>query len=144
MKHFSDYSVEDYIDDSLRMCDTLEKLYTQNHCCEHCSMNKGGCLPAAYFDTEDFFPSDIKKRTELVKEAVEKVQKWGKENPKKTYKDIMLEHFPKTDFYQLCVKKIFGRDANGVATDYQCECGYKCKDCWNAQYLGGMDERKNC
>ena len=72
--------------------------------------------------------------------AIEIVQKWSDEHPKKTYAQDFFEKFPKakggidgTPF--LCRQRIYG----GVplkGAEWECEeCDYTgtCKDCWNEQ-----------
>ena len=68
--------------------------------------------------------------------AVEIVEKWAKENPVKTYKDVLLEKFPNTKLYyegypKFCPSSIFNAKQDCPPLD--------CKDCWNREYKEDAD-----
>lgn len=71
---------------------------------------------------------------EDVKTAIETVQKWSDEHPKKTYAQDFFEKFPKAQSNSdgtplfVCRKRIYG----GVPPKSE-ECDYTgaCKNCWN-------------
>ena len=71
---------------------------------------------------------------EDVKTAIETVQKWSDEHPKKTYVQDFFEKFPKAQSNSdgtpllVCRKRIYG----GLPTKSE-ECDYTgaCKKCWN-------------
>lgn len=61
--------------------------------------------------------------------AVEIVQKWSDEHPKKTYAQDFFEKFPNAQNYAgvnpvVCRKKIYGGFKNG-------DCAEPCYKCWN-------------
>ena len=65
--------------------------------------------------------------------AVENLQKWSDEHPKKTYIQDFLEKFPKAQIDSdgspfACRKKLYG----GVRpNDKRCDRRETCKNCWN-------------
>ncbi len=67
------------------------------------------------------------------KKAVEIVEKWAKENPPKTYKDVLLEKLPnvkidKGGFPRICVSELFNTEK------YCNDVSINCRDCWNREY----------
>ena len=70
---------------------------------------------------------------EDAKTAVENLQKWSDEHPKKTYIQDFLEKFPKAQIDSdgspfACRKKLYG----GVRpNDKRCDRRETCKNCWN-------------
>ena len=70
---------------------------------------------------------------ETIKKAIEIVQKWSNEHPKKTYMQDFFEKFPKAQLDSdgtpfACRKKLYG----GVRpNDKRCDRREACKDCWN-------------
>ena len=70
---------------------------------------------------------------EYAETAIETVQKWSDEHPKKTYAQDFFEKFPKAQSKSdgtpfVCRKKIYG----GVRPAFE-DCDYTgtCKNCWN-------------
>ena len=66
-------------------------------------------------------------------QAVEIVERWAKENPVKTYKDVFLERLPnakidKGGFPRMCVSELFN------TKKYCNDVSINCKDCWNREY----------
>ena len=64
--------------------------------------------------------------TEKIEEAVEILQKWSNEHPKKTYAQDFFEKFPKAQAYSdgspfVCRKRIYGGKCPGEG----------CYKCWN-------------
>jgi len=58
--------------------------------------------------------------------AVEIVETWSKENPVRSYYDVMIEVFPKIDFNEItCIDEFLG-------TDTDCN-GDGCEKCWKAR-----------
>ena len=72
-------------------------------------------------------------RAEEIITAVENLQKWSDEHPKKTYIQDFLEKFPKAQIDSdgspfACRKKLYG----GVRpNDKRCDRRETCKNCWN-------------
>lgn len=70
---------------------------------------------------------------EDVKRAIEIMQKWSDEHPKKTYAQDFFEKFPKAQRHSdgapfACRKRIYG----GVPPkDKECDYTGACKNCWN-------------
>lgn len=63
------------------------------------------------------------------KRAIENLQKWSDEHPKKTYAQDFFEKFPNAQNYAgvnpvVCRKKIYGGFKNG-------DCAEPCYKCWN-------------
>lgn len=84
-------------------------------------MNKGGFVPI----TTDFEKNDAER-------AVEIVEKWSKEHPRKTILQDFLEKYPKAPMDE----KGFPKDVCPFALGYEeDDCGVyfadKCFDCWN-------------
>lgn len=99
----------DYLAERKRMCDAHDE-------CEHCPL--------------DDYCSGIALRVKNSKQAIEIVQKWSDEHPRKTYLQDFFEKFPnaKKDSYGLpssvCIKNIYGEKRN--------HCDDKnCVECWN-------------
>ena len=70
---------------------------------------------------------------EYAETAIEIVQKWNDEHPKKTYAQDFFEKFPKAQSGSdgspfVCRKTIYGR----ARPEFE-DCGYtgSCKECWN-------------
>ena len=63
--------------------------------------------------------------------ATEIIRKWSEEHPRKTYGDLVLEHFPNADLSILCPSMILGKEWD----DKNCKRFQKCVDCrkavWN-------------
>jgi len=67
-------------------------------------------------------------------QAVEIVEKWAKENPVKTYKNILLEKFPNTQLESDGTPDFCPNDIYGVKIK-PLEChDIECIDCWNREY----------
>ena len=108
-----------YLKEKNRMCDS----YEIKDFCDHCPLAEGNngtdldCIDLQYEHPE---------------KAVGIVEKWSKDNPRKTYKDDFLEKFPNalvTDMGQplACVKHIgYIKKCICEAPDYP-----GCLDCWN-------------
>lgn len=69
-----------FINEKVRMCDIFSSVV---HTCTGC--------PLAAFDGCDF---DDLVDQDRVEEAVELVEKWAKENPRKTRQSLFLEQYP--------------------------------------------------
>ncbi len=72
------------------------------------------------------------KSAEEVIKAIENLQKWSNEPPKKTYAQDFFEKFPKAQSYSdgtplTCRKRIYG---GAPPKDEECYMG-ACKSCWN-------------
>ena len=71
--------------------------------------------------------------TEDAKRAVENLQKWSDEHPKKTYAQDFFEKFPKAQKKSdespfVCRKRIYGETR---PTFEDCDYTGSCKSCWN-------------
>lgn len=98
-----------------------------------CDSRDGRVADAAYKERCPMFGfcEDVLTRicAEDVKTAIEIVQKWSDEHPKKTYAQDFFEKFPKAPNYAgvnpvVCRKKIYGEHEN-------CDCTGVCYRCWN-------------
>ena len=102
----------DYLAERKRMCDAHDE-------CEHCPLDD--CC------------SGIALRVKNSKQAIEIVQKWSDEHPRKTYLQDFFEKFPKAELDSdgtpfACRKKLYG----GVRpNDKRCDRREACKNCWN-------------
>ena len=67
---------------------------------------------------------------ENVEEAVAIVEKWAKEHPVKTYKDVLLEKFPKAKIWNEMLLLICREDIYRV----ECPEHNNCEKCWNEEY----------
>lgn len=70
---------------------------------------------------------------EDIKTAIETVQKWSDEHPKKTYAQDFFEKFPKAQRKSdespfVCRKRIYGKTR---PTFEDCDYTGSCKNCWN-------------
>ena len=82
----------------------------------------------------DFCRQSLTIRAEEIITAVENLQKWSDEHPKKTYAQDFFEKFPKAQSNSdgtpsfVCRKEIYG----GVRPAFE-DCDYTgtCKKCWN-------------
>ncbi len=103
-----------------------------------CGSRAGRCADA---DDEEQCPmfdycehSITTRGTEEITKAIENLQKWSNEHPKKTYAQDFFEKFPKAQSNSdgtplfVCRKRIYG----GVPPKSE-ECDYNgaCKNCWN-------------
>ena len=103
-----------------------------------CDSRAGRCADA---DDEEQCPmfdycehSITTRGTEEITKAIENLQKWSDEHPKKTYVQDFFEKFPKAQSNSdgtplfVCRKRIYG----GLPTKSE-ECDYTgaCKKCWN-------------
>lgn len=71
-----------FINEKVRMCNSIS---AKGHNCSGCRLNElGGC------DFEDLVAQD------RVEKAVELVEEWSKENPRKTRQSVFLEQYPDT------------------------------------------------
>lgn len=69
---------------------------------------------------------------EDVETAIETVQKWSDEHPKKTYIQDFFEKFPKAQSKSdgtpyVCRKITYGGKCPGI----ECDPGIECYECWN-------------
>ena len=79
---------------------------------------------------------------ENIKTAIETVQKWSDEHPKKTYAQDFFEKFPKAQSKSdgspfVCRKRIY-RGARPAFED--CDYTGSCKNCWNELMEAADDE----
>ena len=73
------------------------------------------------------------RNDKTLEEFIETMQRWSKEHPKKTYKDVFLEVFPNAPTRgdgtpKACVIDIFGENSVDCNTS-----GY-CGLCWDQEY----------
>lgn len=64
--------------------------------------------------------------------AIENLQKWSNEHPKKTYAQDFLEKFPEAQSDSdgtpyTCRKTTYGGKCPGI----ECDSGIECDECWN-------------
>ena len=78
--------------------------------------------------------SCVKLQYNFPEEAVEIVEQWSKEHPKKTYLSVLLEKFPKASLGKrglpkyFCPEEIFGGEKW-----LDCDVN-NCVECWNREY----------
>ena len=96
-----------------------------------CSANEKNKERCPLFDFCEFTYSKI--YIEDAKSAVENLQKWSDEHPKKTYAQDFFEKFPKAQSGSdgtplVCREEIYGR----ARPKFE-DCGYMgtCENCWN-------------
>ena len=109
------FTAEDLLDGWRRICN----LHAD---CERCKLKSCGCkmLPPNH----NFIPT---------------IKEWTKNNPLKTYKDVLEEKFPNImfnpDYY--CVKRMFGDNPMScpITVDYSATgsilASAPCEECWN-------------
>lgn len=102
----------DYLAEHKRMCDAHDE-------CEHCPL--------------DDYCSGIALRVKNSKQAIEIVQKWSDEHPRKTYLQDFFEKFPKAQSDSnrtpsVCRITIYGEVP---PKDKRCDGREACKNCWN-------------
>ena len=105
----------------------LKRLCDSRTACEADAENKEQC------PLFDFCRQSLTIRAEEIITAVENLQKWSDEHPKKTYAQDFFEKFPKaqgsidgTPF--LCRQRIYGEVP---PKDGRCDRRGACKNCWN-------------
>lgn len=107
----------------------LKRLCASRAACEADAANKEQC---PMFDFCDYVPTKICAEDAI--KAIESLQKWSDEHPKKTYAQDFFEKFPKaqsnwdgTPF--VCRKRIYG----GIHSTTLENCDYTraCYRCWN-------------
>ena len=105
----------------------LKRLCDSRTACTADAANKEQC------PLHGFCRQSLTIRAEEIITAVENLQKWSDEHPKKTYAQDFFEKFPKaqsgsggTPF--VCRKEIYGR----ARPKFE-DCGYTgtCENCWN-------------
>lgn len=75
--------------------------------------------------------------------AIDIVEAWSKEHPKKTYLDVLLEAFPKTPVGKNGLPLHVCPYAIGLETYDESSClnsDYKCNTCWHREYKEADDE----
>lgn len=105
-----------------RLCDSRDECVADTANKEQCPMFGVCRLTYSKICAED------------IKTAIETVQKWSNEHPKKTYAQDFFEKFPKAQSNSdgtplfVCRKRIYG----GLQPKSE-ECDYTgaCKNCWN-------------
>lgn len=120
----------DFLSELKRLCDSRDECVADAANKEQCPM----------FGVCKLTPSKI--CAEDVKTAIETVQKWSNEHPKKTYAQDFFEKFPKaqrgsdgTPF--VCRKEIYGK----TRPEFE-DCDYTgtCEKCWNEPMEAADDE----
>ena len=106
----------------------LKRLCDSRTACTADAANKERC-PMFEFCTHTI----VTQRAEEIIKAVENLQKWSDEHPKKTYAQDFFEKFPKAQSNSdgtpfVCRKRIYG----GIRSTLE-DCGYTgtCENCWN-------------
>ena len=103
-----------------RLCDSRTE-------CEAGADNKEQC------PMHGFCRQSLMMRAEDIIKAVENLQKWSDEHPKKTYAQDFFEKFPKAQSDSngtpsVCRKTIYGEAPTKVE---KCDGMEACKNCWN-------------
>ena len=115
----------DFFSELQRLCDSRIE-------CTADAANKEQC------PLYSFCRQSLTIRAEEIITAVENLQKWSDEHPKKTYIQDFLEKFPKAQIDSdgspfACRKKLYG----GVRpNDKRCDRRETCKNCWNEPMEG--------
>jgi hypothetical protein len=111
----------DFFAELKRLCNSRTACEAVNASDEHCPM------------LDYCADSLVTQRTEEIAKAIESLQKWSDEHPKKTYAQDFFEKFPKaqsgsdgTPF--ACRKEIYG---GARRTFENCDYTGTCKNCWN-------------
>ena len=115
-------------------------------CAKMCKNNKCTICPLGRVGTgKEMMCSNFQEA--YPEQAVEIVEKWAKENPVKTYKDVLLEKFPNAPLNNMdtpgcCPNSLFKIDKNGCP---EISLGNKqramtCKECWNREYKEEANE----
>lgn len=104
----------------------LKRLCDSRTSCEAGAENKEQC---PLFDFCFCERSITTRDAEEIIKAIEILQKWSDEHPKKTYAQDFFEKFPKAQNYAgvnpvVCRNKIYGGFKNG-------DCAEPCYKCWN-------------
>lgn len=105
----------EYLKNQGRMCREINN-------CDNCPLGKA-CDATDSYDCSDY-------ETSYSEEAVAIVEQWAKEHPVKTYKDVLLEKFPKAKLDNNGTPKICKEPLGGS----KCRPDYDCKKCWNEEY----------
>ena len=114
----------DFFAEAKRLCDSRAGLCDSRTACTADAANKERC---PLFDFCEFTYSKI--YIEDAKSAVENLQKWSNEHPKKTYAQDFFEKFPDAPrcksangrYPSACRKAIYDGKCPGVG----------CEECWN-------------
>jgi hypothetical protein len=112
-------------------CYKLEVTTVLNKCMSECPLaNYTDCnLEANYANRYD--------KKEILMGKIEKIEKWSKENPRKTYKMDFLEKFPKAKLKtNVCRDNIYDTNCKSC-------CDKTCEDCWNTEMETNQNEDKN-
>ena len=67
--------------DALEFINERDRMCAASECCHTCFANRNGCI----FN----YPAN-----NTAKEQVKVLEKWSKENPRKTRQSLLLEHYP--------------------------------------------------
>lgn len=105
----------EYLKNQGRMCKEIKN-------CDNCSLGKAVDATNS-FDCGDYGIS-------YPDEAVAIVEQWAKEHPVKTYKDVLLEKFPKAKIWNEMLLLICREDIYRV----ECPEHNNCEKCWNEEY----------
>ena len=119
----------DFFAEAKRLCDSRAGLCDSRTACTADAANKERC---PMFDFCEFTYSKI--YIEDAKSAVENLQKWSDEHPKKTYAQDFFEKFPKAQSNSdgipfVCRKRIYGGIHSATLED--CDYTRACYRCWN-------------
>ena len=112
----------EYLKVKVRMC--------RKYSCGRCPLRQYDNIDATGYQAN--YSCTVFERKEPEK-AVAIVEKWAKENPPKTYKDVLLEKLPnvkinKGGFPRICVSELFNTEK------YCNDVSINCRDCWNREY----------
>lgn len=116
----------DFLSELKRLCDSRDECVADAANKEQCPMFGVCRLTYSKICAED------------IKTAIETVQKWSNEHPKKTYAQDFFEKFPKAQNYinvnsDICRKKVYGGFDNYNCTE-------SCYECWNEPMEAADDE----
>lgn len=107
--------------DAVKFLKEFRRMCTGIDDCQHCVVTESGKkCPYEFQLWEDIY--------DALADAVDLIEQWSKEHPRKTYLDDFKEKFPKADtkwwLSMPCRKHLY----TGV---YHCRDGHECERCWN-------------
>lgn len=119
---------KNYFNEKLKMTKRTKNGLCENKCsnCPLCSNNNGEGLPCP--DFEMYYPE----------KAIEKVQRWSDEHPRKTYLSEFLKNYPNAQLKDdgtpvgICPHHL------GLINKEDCK-NRNCVECWNQPIEGGEE-----
>ena len=111
---------KEFMEERNRMLNSLGRINSRCYGvpCNKCYLYNPGADSDCLYNTE---------------KAIDIVEKWSKEHPKRTYLDVLLEAFPDTPMTNGVPTSVCPCDI-GLTENSCTQISMGCRDCWNKEY----------